>query len=140
MDQELEKLHSQGFSILVSLLDENEQLTRYDPNRAQTLGYVRHTIPVRDFHVPTIAQVCEFTRLVESAPPGSKLLIHCEGGTGRTGTMAAAYWIAKGLTSDAAIERVRKTRLGAVETLEQKAILCDFASQLGRVRTERNSA
>jgi hypothetical protein len=54
--------------------------------------------------------------------------------------MAAAYWIAKVLASDAPIELVRKTRLSTVETYEQKDILRDFGSQLGRFWTERKSA
>ena len=129
-DEELEKLRVRGFTVLVSLLDENEQSPRYNSNTPQRLGYVHYSIPIRDFHAPSTSQLFEFTEFLESLPPNSKLLIHCEGGTGRTGTMPAAYWIAKGVTPDTAIERVRKARPGAIETQEQEAVLREFASQL----------
>lgn len=138
-DEELEELRTRGFTVLVTLLDENEQSPRYDSNTPQALGYVQYSIPIRDFHAPSTAQLFEFTKLMESLPPDSKLLIRCEGGTGRTGTMAAAYWIAKGVTPDTAIERVRKARRGAIETPEQEAVLRVFASQLQNARRGTNS-
>lgn len=139
-NEELERLRAEGFNILVSFLDENQQPLRYDAKRTQELGYVRHSIPIRDFQAPTIVQLLEFTQLVESLPPDCKMLIHCEGGTGRTGTMAAAYWIAKGITADAAIERIRKARPDAVETSDQEAVLREFATQIHNPRRDTNSA
>ena len=116
--------------ILVSLLEETEEPPNYDPKMAQGLGYLRYSIPILDFHAPTIAQLFKFSILMESVSPGSKVLIHCQGGIGRTGTMGAAYWIIKGMTPDAAVERVRKARSGAVETTDQENVLHDFAARL----------
>jgi len=49
--------------------------------------------------------------------------MHCQGGSGRIGTMAAAYWICKGLSAKESIEKVRKSRLHAIETKEQEESL-----------------
>lgn len=129
-DDELKELHGQGFNILVSLLDEDEQLPMYNPEAAQALGFVRHAIPIRDYHAPSIAQCWDFTKLMKSLPHDSKVLIHCQGGTGRTGTMAAIYWVANKLTPDQALLLVRSRRHGAAEEApEQEAIVHEFAIQ-----------
>jgi len=125
---DLEHLNQDGFGVLVSLLDEQEQSPKYDVNRAMGLGFVRHNIPVKDFHPPTVVQLEQFVDLVDGLPTGAKTVVHCEGGTGRTGTFAAAYWIAKGLTVADAIARVRKARPNAVETSKQEAALNEFAA------------
>lgn len=124
---DLEELQRDGFGVLVSLLDEQEQCPGYDVARAATLGFVRHNIPVKDFHAPTVEQLAQFVSLVAGLPRGAKTVVHCQGGTGRTGTFAAAYWIAKGLSVSGAIARVRLARRHAVETREQERALDDFA-------------
>jgi atypical dual specificity phosphatase len=124
--EDLTQLRQDGFSVLVSLLDESEQPPRYDVGRATALGFERHNIPVKDFCPPTVEQLDQFVRLLAGLPPGAKTVVHCEGGTGRTGTFAAAYWIAKGLNVCGAIARVRKARPNAVETHKQEAALKDF--------------
>jgi protein-tyrosine phosphatase len=126
---DLEQLRRDGFGVLVSLLEEQEQSPRYDLGRASALGFVRHSIPVKDFRPPTVDQLEQFMRLIAELPFGAKAIVHCEGGTGRTGTFAAAYWVAKGLTVSDAIAHVRKVRHHAVETPEQEAALRDFATR-----------
>lgn len=41
---------------------------------------------------------------------GKKIMVHCVGGLGRSGMAAASFLKFKGLSSDKAIEVVRKTR------------------------------
>ena len=125
---DLEQLRAGGFTVVVSLLREDEQSPRYDPYRVLASGYTRHNIPVRDFQAPTIAQLIEFVELLRCASAGTKVLVHCAGGSGRTGMFAAAYWIAKGLSAAEAIDRVRRARPEAVETLEQRSVLEEFAA------------
>ncbi len=124
------RLAAKTDDILVSLLDETEEPPNYDPKMAQGLGYRRYSIPILDFHAPTIGQLFKFRILMELVSPESKVLIHCQGGIGRTGTMGAAYWILKGMTPEAALERVRKARSGAVETADQENVLREFAARL----------
>jgi len=128
-DADLKKLRKKGFAVIVSLLMEDERLPGYDVGRAADLGFTRHNIPVKDYHAPTLDQLEQFVGLIETLPSGAKTIVHCEGGTGRTGTFAAAYWVAKGLTASEAIARVRKARPQAIETPEQEAVLGEFASR-----------
>ena len=88
---DLERLRRDGFGVLVSLLCEKEQAPLYDIARATALGYVRYNISVRDFSPPTLEQLEQFVKLVDGLPPQTKMIVHCEAGTGRTGTFAAAY-------------------------------------------------
>jgi atypical dual specificity phosphatase len=119
-NSDLERLKRDDFRVLVSLLCEKERAPRYDIGRAAALGYVRHNIPVQDFNPPTLEQLEQFVKLVDESPPGTKMIVHCEAGTGRTGTFAAAYWITKGMTAADTILHVRKARWHAVETPEQQ--------------------
>lgn len=125
-DADLHRLYAEGVRAIVCLLDETEQPPRYDVTEAARLGFARHCIPVRDFHAPSVAQLAQFVNLVAELAPDTKVLVHCEGGTGRTGTMAAAYWIAKGFSTADAIAKVREMRPHAVETDEQRKVLEQF--------------
>lgn len=106
-DPELEQLCNVGFTLVVSLLDEAHQPPRYTPQRLEELGVRRVNVPIEDFQAPSLAQLCELAELVESECMNGKILVHCQGGTGRTGTAAAAYWISKGIPFSEAVARVR---------------------------------
>lgn len=126
---DLEELRSQGFEVVVSLLREEDQQPNYDVAKAKAMGLSRYSIPVRDFHAPTVDQLIEFSELVDGLAGSVRILIHCQGGMGRTGTFAAAYWIARGSSVEEAITRIRKARMHAIETQEQEGVLKEFAER-----------
>ncbi len=51
---ELAELAAEGFTLVISLLEESEQLPRYDPERLAGLGLRRVNLPVEDFHAPSL--------------------------------------------------------------------------------------
>jgi ADP-ribosyl-[dinitrogen reductase] hydrolase len=51
---------------------------------------------------------------------GGRVLVHCRGGLGRAGTIAARLLVELGMEPDEAIRAVRHVRPGAIETREQE--------------------
>lgn len=123
----LSDLRARGFEVLVSLLGEREG-PPYDVSFARAIGYECHHIPVDDFSAPTGEQISAFLQIAGTTD--RPMILHCAHGFGRTGTFAAAYWMAMGLGFEEAVLRVRSARPGAVETPGQLASLRDLESRL----------
>jgi protein-tyrosine phosphatase len=51
---------------------------------------------------------------------GGRIVLHCRGGLGRTGLVAARLLIEFGMAPQEAIRRVRAARPGAIQTREQE--------------------
>ncbi len=125
---ELEKLYQEGFRIIISLFDKTQQHPNYDIKKAEAMGFKRHSIPIRDFKAPIQGLFQEFMDIMDQAK--DKVIIHCQGGSGRAGTMGAAYWISKSLPAHKAIDRVRQSNPGAVEEPEQKESLYELSANI----------
>lgn len=65
----------------------------------------------------------ECAHLLAALEAREKIFIHCRGGLGRTGTLAARLLMERGLEPEAAIREVRAARPGAIETEEQEDYL-----------------
>ncbi len=90
-------------------------------------------IPVRDYTAPTVENLLHFLQIVEESP--GTVLVHCEGGNGRTGTFGAAWLMRTGeIWATRAIELLRENNPEAVETDEQKAVLIGFEKRLKAIR------
>ena len=139
-DHQLAQLRAQGFTVLVSFLNDNAQRPRYDVHAVGQAGWSRYSIAVEDFHAPSLEQLRNFNALLETVPENTKVVVHCEGGSGRTGTMGAAYWIARGLTATQAIGRVRKAKPEAIENCEQEKVLYQYAELLEGILKNKPSA
>ena len=86
----------------------------------------RH-LPIADFSVPTEAFERDW---LQQGPAirgllrqGHDVLVHCKGGMGRAGMMAARLLVEMGWAPDVAIRTVRRVREGAIETPAQLALV-----------------
>jgi protein tyrosine phosphatase (PTP) superfamily phosphohydrolase (DUF442 family) len=106
--QDLDQFRADGFEVIFSFLQEEEQPPKYNKQAAVAAGWTIYSFPIKEDGVASLDQVSEFITCLKAQPKGLRVLMHCESGMGRTAFMAAAYWIAKGLAADNAITRVRK--------------------------------
>jgi ADP-ribosylglycohydrolase/protein-tyrosine phosphatase len=122
---------------LVTLL-EREEFERYGVpdllERAREVGLEVVHFPITDVSTPRKAQSDEYAALVERIVDllrdRKTVLIHCRGGLGRTGTVAASVLVALGHTADEAIGIVRRVRSErAVETSEQEEYVRRFEEE-----------
>ena len=94
------------------------------PDASRALGVEFHHLPIRDYHAPDedfeIAWTYHGERLRDHLRAGRKLLLHCKGGLGRTGTIAGRLLVELGVAPAEAIAQVRAARPGTIETRAQE--------------------
>lgn len=92
-------------------------------------GMVWHHLPIVDVSVPDrrFEQAWMDIRatLHQQLDAGQRILIHCRGGLGRSGLVAGTMLAERGVPSLTAIDLVRKSRPGAIETFEQERYVRD---------------
>ncbi|KAG9125307.1 hypothetical protein FRC07_008165 [Ceratobasidium sp. 392] len=111
---------------------------------------VRHThISIPNYQPPTLEQMDLILRRI-CEPGGSPVLVHCGGGKGRAGTVAACYLAAFGfgpipnresnestpaMSANEAIAALRLMRPGSLETIQQEDFVKSWVSTLWKRQT-----
>ncbi len=134
LDADLRAVTAWGGSTLITLMEQHElellKVTNIGP-RARSQGLDWYHLPIKDASIPPPIFEERWERvgreLRERLLSGQSLVIHCRGGLGRTGVIAAWLLIDLGEAPRQALARVRRVRPGAVETAEQEEYV------LGRV-------
>lgn len=127
LDIDLKVIQEWGAQAFVNLMEDHE----YNLLRVPDFEEKVKTYPMEYYHLPiTDVQAPDriFERLWKEAGPrlhnilnkGGKILIHCRGGLGRTGTVAAKLLVESGMSPEKAIKAVRIARSGTIENREQE--------------------
>ena len=130
-----------GARVLVTLLEQHEIAELGDlRGAARRAGLTWLPFPIEDMGIPsnlaaTRQLVDEILRALEA---GHGVVIHCWGGLGRAGTIAACCLAARGAAPAQALALVRATRDGAVQSDLQEAFVRSFAhvSERGQRRAD----
>lgn len=110
-------------------IDAIVSLTKYPLQKSliEEFGFEYIHLPINDFGVPTIEQIEAFIRFTNRLRKDNKrVLVHCDHGIGRTGTMLAIYLVKKGYNAKDAVSEVRRKRPGSIETVEQENIVYEY--------------
>ena len=124
--------------VLVSLMERIEYSYLKIPNlfqKAEELGMEILHLPIPDGGAPVDPEADRYVPLVEDVverlKKGQTVVAHCRGGQGRSGMFAASVLVALGHSAVKALELVRRTRKGAVETAEQEDRVHFFELEVG---------
>jgi len=133
LDDDLKAIKAFGAVALVTLMPDRElQSLHVSPHQIQNktsgLGIEWYQLPIPDQCIPDQAFEELWTdtglRLRTLLKAGHNIVLHCKGGLGRTGTIAARLLIEFGMAPRMAIQSVRKVRPGSIEnSLQEQHVL-----------------
>lgn len=118
-------------------LVEDHELARYEVDGLGAAVEARHMawvhLPIPDMGVPGAAFETAWSKqgagLRAMLRDGASIVVHCKGGLGRAGTMAARLLVELGVEPASAIAQVRAVRPGAIENARQE----DYVIRLAQV-------
>lgn len=139
LDIDLDRIKEWGASVVLTLLETKEMAALNVPElgeKTQHRGMNWVHLPIVDCSVPH-DEFEESWRVYGKEIRhrlclGEKILIHCKGGLGRAGMIAARLLVELGTEPEKAIRMVRRVRHGAIETYAQLA----FVKQTAMINEE----
>ncbi|MFC4636885.1 cyclin-dependent kinase inhibitor 3 family protein [Deinococcus hohokamensis] len=136
LQADMQTLMFEGAHVIAPLIEPFEYgilgIERYDEVAgASGLSVAAYPIPDGRAPVDSAGFGAYLEGLLEHLLNGQVVVVHCRGGLGRAGLVAACLLVQMGLDPDASIRLVRHTRSPhAIETAEQEAFVQHFAGQL----------
>lgn len=132
--EELKTFHQLKCGAIVSLVEDTEFEKMYDKKLFVREIYNNNLswfhLPIVDLKVPKHKFIDKWqtikSLLKNELVDGNNIVIHCMGGKGRSGTIAAILLVEFGVNNKEAIEIVRKQRKGAIETTEQEDFILSY--------------
>ncbi|WP_394330728.1 dual specificity protein phosphatase family protein [Cytophaga hutchinsonii] len=131
LSEDLKEIKEQQIDCVVSLITKDEMdmygvpelLDVYKKQGVECLH-----VPVIDQKIPVKAEIERINAFINAQQKKhKKVLIHCVGGLGRSGLVAACYLKSLGYPSDDAIKIVREARSSrAIESTEQEKFVYDY--------------
>ncbi len=136
LETDIEVIRKWGCSILLTFMEPGELESYHVSN----LGDVAAAAGIRWIHIPITDGDPPDERFEASWPvvgrevfaalqSGKRIVINCLGGLGRTGMIACLFLIESGKRPREALELVRMTRPGSVETPAQESFIFGYTQR-----------
>jgi protein-tyrosine phosphatase/nicotinamidase-related amidase len=131
LNEDIIELKKKGIDTIVALLTDIERDSHGIPelfDAYKSAGLNLKRMPILDQGVSSTEAMEELTGWIEKElKDGHNILIHCVGGLGRAGLVAASYLKIQGLESNKAIDEVRRVRSQrALESTAQEDFVNNF--------------
>ena len=127
---DLDAIAAWGARLVLTLVEPHELAALQVPQlgaEVQRRGMAWRHLPIADYSVPTPDFEAQWSvhgpEIRALLRGGGDVLVHCKGGLGRAGMIAARLLAELGMPPDEAIRTVRRARKGAIETPSQLAVV-----------------
>lgn len=127
---DLDAIAAWGARLVLTLVEPAELVALKVPqlgHEVQRRGMAWRHLPIADYSVPDAAfeaqWVAEGATIRALLRNGGDVLVHCKGGLGRAGMIAARLLVELGMPAEEAIREVRRARKGAIETPSQLDVI-----------------
>lgn len=127
---DLDAIHAWGAKLVLTLVEPAELKALNVPHLGHEIerrGMKWRHLPIADFSVPgddfEQQWVTQGREIREMLRKGEDVLVHCKGGLGRAGMIAARLLAELGMAPEEAIRAIRHARKGAIETPSQLALV-----------------
>lgn len=136
LEKDVARIREWGATTVVTLMELRE-FAELDvinlPSEVERQGMSWLHLPIRDMHPPGRSFMGQWNKygrvLVDQLVAGKNVFIHCKGGLGRTGTIAACLLIESGMNHLEAIDSVRMARQKTIETMTQEFFVLTYEAR-----------
>uniref|UniRef100_A0A6B2L3A5 Tyrosine specific protein phosphatases domain-containing protein n=1 Tax=Arcella intermedia TaxID=1963864 RepID=A0A6B2L3A5_9EUKA len=123
--------HHYGCNVFVTLVRHAELRAIHTPNlfeEVEARGMDSIHFPIKDKYIPNSMEhfLILIETIIDQLKQGKTVVVHCNGGKGRSGTVLVATLVALGRTVQQAIDIVRKARPGTIQNPLQIAYVKRF--------------
>ena len=130
LDLDLDAISEWGAKLILTLVESAELNSLKVPHLGEAVlkrGLQWKHLPIADYSIPTDEFEAQWATHGQEVRAmlrnGEDILVHCKGGLGRAGMIAARLLVELGMDPDEAIRNVRRARKGAIETPSQLALV-----------------
>lgn len=137
LTEDMVRIRNWGAELVVTLIEPQELIelqVEHLPEEVMRLGMQWCHLPIRDRYPPGPSFERDWpqalARIGALLSTGKRIFVHCKGGLGRAGTLAACLLVESGMSADEAIHAVRTARPKAIETVLQEWYVANYRPQL----------